>query len=272
MSKERKYSEKEISAIFKYAASAQELAGQHTTSEDGLSLAELQKIGEGSGINAAFIARAAAALDGNEAGIIQELAFGRPVALKKTISLREKMSDDDWERLVVDLREVFGTEGHLSQEGSFRKWIGLDVKVHVEPDNAAGYRVRIQTGEHRRGIIDFALGMGVIIFLISMIFWVQAIFMGKMVASVLLPGTVFLLTSLICLLPLARLPKLANERISQLQTIAARIMERANLVAPVAEAKPASDEMPAPRLSLGEAAETPASEQRTGQKNPRLRS
>ncbi|MEM7278468.1 MAG: hypothetical protein AAF385_10115 [Pseudomonadota bacterium] len=277
MSKDRKYSEKEIAAIFKYAASAQELAGEPSNAEEGLSLAELQKIGEGSGIQAEFIARAAAALDGGQTGIIQELAFGKPVALKKTIALKEKMSDDQWERIVVDMREVFGTHGHLSQEGSFRKWVGHDVQVNVEPDNTTGYRVRIEAGEQRRGAIDLALGMGVIFFLMSMIFWFQAFFLDRMIPAIVGPGIMMLIASLAPMFLLARLPKLARRRISQIETISARILERTKLTDPAVEKEvgqlaDAVAEPQGPQLSIDDSLETPLTENRNAGRNPRLRS
>ncbi len=229
MSNKRRYSEKEIEAIFKYAASAQELASQHNDDGQGLSLDELQKIGEGSGIQPEYIAQAAAILDRGGTSLIEESLFGFPLTISKVVNLSGKMSDEDWERLVVDLREMFGQEGQLKQEGSFRKCIMGDVVVHVEPTNT-GHRARIVAGEQKKGAVDFGLGLAFVIFLVSLFFWFQALFLGKMIPSVLWPGAVFLLLSMFPFVQLSLMPRWAEKRRAQLEKIAFRIKERAGLL------------------------------------------
>ena len=228
MSDKRRYSEQEIEAIFKYAASAQELASQHQSDGQGLSLEELQKIGEGTGISPEFIAQAAAVLDGGGGSYIVESLFGFPLMMTKHIPLPGKMDDEDWERLVVDLRELFGMEGVLSQEGSFRKCVMGDMAVHVEPTNS-GHRVRIVVGEQKKGANDLGLGFGSIMFLVSLIFWFQAFFLGKMTPAVVWPGIILLLVSLAPLVPLLFSHGWAAKHKLQIEKIVYRIKERAQL-------------------------------------------
>ena len=115
MSAEHRYSEQEIAAIFKQAAEAQEAAQQQKSPGEGLTLAELQQIGQETGITPEFIARAAAAVDRTGPSLPPTTYFGIPISVARTVDLPGPLSDDGWDQLVVDLREsvpggIFGPE------------------------------------------------------------------------------------------------------------------------------------------------------------------
>ena len=54
------------------------------------------------------------------------------------------MTDAQWERLVVDLRDTFGAAGRVRSDGTFRSWRNGNLQVLVEPDGE-GTRVRFRT-------------------------------------------------------------------------------------------------------------------------------
>ncbi len=168
MSKERKYSEQEIAAIFKYAASAQEFAGQHNDNEDGLSLAELQKIGEGSGIqNLRLLPVQLLRWMPGRPGIIQELAFGRPVALKKDHRAEgeNELTINGSGLLSTCARYLVHTVNCKARKGPSVSGLG---KMFRCMSNQIMLRVTesvLKLGNSRRGVIDLALGMGADFFL-----------------------------------------------------------------------------------------------------------
>jgi hypothetical protein len=68
------------------------------------------------------------------------------------------MTDAEWERLVVDLRETFAARGVIRTEGSFRQWSNGNLQVLVEPDGE-GQRVRFRTVRGMsRSLMFFGLG------------------------------------------------------------------------------------------------------------------
>jgi hypothetical protein len=70
--------------------------------------------------------------------------LGITVGVGKTIELDRKLTDDEWDRLVVDLRETFDRRGTVKQEGSFRQWTNGALQVLLEP-TPTGQRVRMST-------------------------------------------------------------------------------------------------------------------------------
>ncbi len=142
MPSDRRYDEKQIAAIFEQAAHAQEAAQQQTGG--GLTLAELQEIGASAGIDPAFIRRAAAVVDHTPKTLDAPTLLGIPVGVGRTIDLPGDFTDDDWERLVVDVRQTFRAKGRIEQHGNLRQWSNGNLHVLVEP-TATGHRVRFRT-------------------------------------------------------------------------------------------------------------------------------
>jgi hypothetical protein len=70
--------------------------------------------------------------------------LGLPIGVGRTIDLDRELSQAEWERLVVDLRETFDARGTTRQEGSFRQWTNGNLQVLVEP-TANGHRIRLST-------------------------------------------------------------------------------------------------------------------------------
>ncbi len=148
---ERRYSEQEIAAIFRAAAEQPETTEPETAAADGLTLAQLQSIGREVGLSPEAIARAAHGVDLRP---VQARSFlGFPLAVTHTVQLQRHLTDDDWDRLVVQLREVFGARGRVRSEGSLRQWSNGNLHVLLEPTDQ-GHRIRFGTvhGGARAGI------------------------------------------------------------------------------------------------------------------------
>ncbi len=139
---ERRYSEQEIAAIFRAAAEQPPEMEQETGSTDGLTLGQLQAIGREVGLTPEAIAHAALGVD--RAPIGTRTFLGLPLAVNHTVQLQRRLSDDEWERLVVQLREVFAARGRLRSEGSLREWSNGNLHVLLEPTEL-GHRIRFGT-------------------------------------------------------------------------------------------------------------------------------
>jgi len=140
---ERRFSDEEVAAIFQRATEAQQNPERRLPSGEGLTLAELQDIGRQVGIAPELVVHAAASLV--QVGSSTSRKFlGLPIGVGRTIELDRQLSQDEWERLVVDLRETFDARGTTRQEGSFRQWTNGNLQVLVEP-TANGQRIRLNT-------------------------------------------------------------------------------------------------------------------------------
>lgn len=156
---ERRFNEIEVAAIFERATEAREtLQRQLPSGEGGLTLAELQEIGREVGISSDLIVQAAHTID--QAGRQTSRKWlGLPIGVGRTVALDRKLTEEEWERLVVDLRETFDARGIVRHEGSLRSWSNGNLQALLEP-TATGHRLRLRTvkGDARSMIIT-GLGM-----------------------------------------------------------------------------------------------------------------
>lgn len=142
MPKERRYNEQEIAAIFEQAAQAQ-AARQHGPSpKQGLTLAELQEVGQEVGLSPEAIAEAVRTV-GFPSETTTDRTWGVVKQLARTVNFPEPFSDEDWELLVVDLRDTFGGKGEIKRDGTLREWTYGNVHALVEPTDT-GSRLRIE--------------------------------------------------------------------------------------------------------------------------------
>src|SRR5512139_1975656 len=140
---ERRYNDDEVEAIFARASEAESETPQRSLSGEGRTLAELQAIGREAGLSSEAIAQAARALE-QPAQPPTGTFLGLPLGVARTVALPRRLTEDEWERLVVQLRETFNARGVLRSEGSFRSWSNGNLQVLLEPDGA-GQRVRFRT-------------------------------------------------------------------------------------------------------------------------------
>jgi len=140
---DRRFSEDEVAAIFKRATEAQQSRQKLLPSGEGMTLEELQEIGREVGISPVLLKQAALSIE--HAGSVTSRRFlGLPVGVGRTVDLGRRLTEQEWERLVVDLRETFDARGIVKQEGSFRQWTNGNLQALVEP-TPSGHRVRLRT-------------------------------------------------------------------------------------------------------------------------------
>lgn len=139
----RRYSDEEVAAIFAKAIEAEGPALVQSPRDEGLSLIDLQAIGRDVGLAPEAVARAAHSL---EAGAPAESRtfLGFPIAVERTIMLNRRLTEEEWELLVVKLRDAFDAKGRVSASGSFRQWTNGNLQALLEP-TTAGHRLRLRT-------------------------------------------------------------------------------------------------------------------------------
>ncbi len=144
MSNEYRYTEVEIALIFEQAAEAQEHAQSQRAHGEGLTLPELQEIGSDAGISPEFVARAAASLVDAPSTQATKSTLGFPLTVERTVNLPGPFSGEEWDRLVVDLRETFRASGTVERHGELREWRNGNLHALVEPTDT-GHRLRMRT-------------------------------------------------------------------------------------------------------------------------------
>ncbi len=155
---ERRYSEDEVAAIFERAAEAQHTGQDRLPSGEGMTLAQLQDIGGEVGIAPELVAQAAAAIERGAASPARSF-LGFPIGVGRTVQLNHRLSEEEWERLIVDLRETFDARGKVSADGAFRQWTNGNLQALLEP-TPTGHRLRLQTVKgDARGLMMAGLGM-----------------------------------------------------------------------------------------------------------------
>ena len=141
---ERHYTDDEVAAIFRVAAEGSESRTLPSSNADGLTLRDLQSIARDVGIAPDAVAEAARSLDRPLARPALRTFLGLPIAVERTVSLNRRLTDAEWELLVVELREVFGARGTLRAQGSLREWSNGNLRAFLEP-TSTGHRLRLAT-------------------------------------------------------------------------------------------------------------------------------
>jgi hypothetical protein len=217
---ERRFNEDEVAAIFQRAAEAQQTSQRQLPSGEGMTLSELQEIGREVGLSPELVVQAAKALErgGRETS---RRFLGLPVGVGRTIDLDRKLSDEEWDRFVVDLRETFDARGTLRHEGSLRQWTNGNLQALLEP-TATGHRIRLRTvkGDARSMLIGGLAMLGVATtMLISAAFRAGGVDAGMLASQgflVAMGAGMFGIGAL-------RLPSWARLRRQQMEDVAARI-------------------------------------------------
>lgn len=140
--RKRRFSDDDMQRIFAKAAELSTRALPERTPDEGYSLEALIDIGRQVGLDASVITTAARSLDVISAPTPR--MFGVPVGVGRAVQLDRTLSADEWQRLVVQLRERFGAVGTISERMGLRQWANGNLRVMVEP-TGRGDRVRMQT-------------------------------------------------------------------------------------------------------------------------------
>lgn len=153
---DRRYTDEEVAAIFAKAIEAEKPTLEAPAREGGLTLNELHDIARDVGIAPDVVTRAANSLDAGAPAQARTF-LGFPIAVERTVVLNRRLTDAEWELLVVKLREAFDAKGRLSAYGSFRQWTNGNLQALLEPTQAGGHRLRIRT---RRAASQASMRMG----------------------------------------------------------------------------------------------------------------
>ena len=158
---ERRYDDQEVAAIFRAAAEGEgsQTPDPQPAHDDGLSLTDLRLIARDVGLSESAVERAAASLDLRVARSDRSF-LGLPIGVSRSVDLGRRLTDDEWERLVVRFREVFRARGRMRSEGSLRQWTNGNLQVLLEP-TATGQRVRFAT-LHGAARSSITIGLGLL--------------------------------------------------------------------------------------------------------------
>jgi hypothetical protein len=214
---ERRYSDAEIAAIFRAAAELPEPVDPQEDPGTGLTLAQLQAIGREVGLPPEAIARAARTLD--IPPVRAKTFLGLPLGVTHTVPLHRRVSDAEWERLVVQLRDVFDARGRLWAAGSIREWTNGNLQVLLEPAED-GHQLRFKTVH---GGAQAALMGGLVLMGMA-----AALTVSSAIAGALDQATteiaVLALSGLVMIANRAwRLPRWARTRAQQMVTLGLRL-------------------------------------------------
>lgn len=214
----RRYNDDEIAAIFQKAAEGPQSAPHHAAHEDGMTLAELQDIGREAGISPDAVAIAAQSLDIAPRAVEQRL-FGAPISVERTIALDRRLTEAEWERLVVELREVFNARGSVRSDGSFRQWTNGNLQALLEP-TATGHRLRLSTV---KGNVRFSMAAGAAMLGVGVVMSLTAAVAGHL--GVVAPQAIIMSLAGIGTVASGalQLPRWARLRARQMEAITARL-------------------------------------------------
>lgn len=219
---ERRFSDSEVAQIFERATTGH--AVQDTRMAERMTLAELQRIGREVGIPAEQIARAALSLSPGEAKPTQRL-LGFTTGVEHVVHLERRLTEEEWERFVVEVRETFDARGRMTSEGSLRQWSNGNLQVLLEP-TAGGQRVRFRTV---KGTAPGTVGGGLAIGTAGVIGEITAVLTGAgddlgLVASF---GVLCALGIGMVATTALRLPRWAGTRKAQMEDLGARVVAMA---------------------------------------------
>lgn len=218
---ERRFNDEQVAEIFQRAAEAQQTARKQLTAgetPDGMTLRELQEIGKEVGLSPELIAQAAKSVS-LPVRTTSRRFLGLPIGVGRTVDLERKLTDDEWDRLVVDLRETFDARGAIRHEGSFRQWTNGNLQALLEP-SPTGHRLRLRTfkGDAMASIIGGAAMLSASAVGLATMFVQGA--QGGAYASLSLIGA---MGAVLLGAGAVRLPSWARQRERQMEDVAARL-------------------------------------------------
>jgi len=218
---ERRYGEEEIREIFSLATTGGMRDGSLPGESGGLTLDELQRIGQEAGIEPARVAQAAERLDARGRPAPVRRSFGLPIGVSRVVDLPRAPTDREWEQLISEFRTTFGTQGRTTTSGGLREWSQGELYISVEPTER-GEQLRLSTLKSDAVVLN---GLGVVLGAMSVL-------MGAVVAADGKPGKALVILGMfggMALLAfganLIRLPGWARERERQMEAIAERAVK-----------------------------------------------
>jgi hypothetical protein len=214
---ERRYNDKEIAAIFRAAAETPPGPQREVPQDEGLTLADLQAIGREVGMAPDAIAHAARTVD-VRLGAGARTVLGLPIGVSRTVQLNRRLSDEEWERFVVQLREVFNARGRTRSDGALRQWTNGNLQVLLEPTDT-GHRLRFGT---LHGAASAWIGGGFVVLGIAAVTAAVSAFSGTLGEAVYGLGFLAVMGTGMIVSGALRLPGWARLRSRQMEELAVR--------------------------------------------------
>jgi hypothetical protein len=218
MDSNRRYTEAEVEEILRRATNVSEASDRSLASFEGMTLAELQDIAGEVGIDPLQVSRAATALDRREATPSLTRTFmGAKIGVGRTAQFDRRLTQEEWHRLVLDLRDTFDAKGKVREEGSFREWTNGNLQALLEPTDT-GERLRLKTvkGDAKPALVGGLTMAGVFSVLLIL---------GTLSGSFTDPTNLFwiLAGGALFAVQRIRLPRWAETRELQMEGIVARL-------------------------------------------------
>ncbi|MDX1393023.1 MAG: hypothetical protein R3195_01485 [Gemmatimonadota bacterium] len=210
-----------MSEIFALATGAGGASVPALREPEGLTLAELQDVAREVGLPPDRVARAAAVVDARSERLPRRTMLGSPVTVGRVVDLPRDMTDREWQILVADLRQTFDAKGEVSSEGGVREWSNGNLHAVLERTES-GHRLRMGTrkGNAPEIAMTGAVGIGMSIFMS-----IAMISAGKVGIELILPAFFAIAGTLALLANVLGLPRWADERERQMDSIAVRVRE-----------------------------------------------
>ncbi len=155
---ERRFDKAEVAAIIERATKWREPGRQPVPLGDGLTLDQVKEIGRDIGIAPNVIAGAADVVKDGGTTVIWRF-LGLPMRVERNVKLRRHFSEDEWEQVVADLREIFNAAGVLEEDGSLRQWSNGNLQVVLEA-NAITQLIRLRTFK-ANALVLIGAGLGI---------------------------------------------------------------------------------------------------------------
>jgi hypothetical protein len=217
----RRYKDEEVREIFSLATTGNARDPSLPAESDGLTLDELQRIGQEAGIEPARVAQAAERFDARGRPAPVRRSFGLPVGVSRVVDLPRAPTDREWERLISEFRTTFGAQGTTLTSGGLREWSQGNLHISIEPTEH-GEQLRLSSLKDDGIALN---GFGLVLSGMSVL-------MGAVVAAAGKPGKALLVLGMFGGMALAafganliRLPRWARERERQMEAIAEHVVK-----------------------------------------------
>lgn len=212
----RRYGDEEVREIFSLATTGDARDQSLPAESGGLTLDDLQRIGQEAGIEPSRVAEAAHKLDARGRQAPVRRSFGLPIGVSRVVDLPRAPTDREWEQLISEFRTTFGAQGYATTSGGLREWSQGNLHISVEPTEH-GEQLRLSTLKSDAVSLN-ALGL---------MMGGMSVLMGAVIAAAGKPGKALVLVGMFGGIALAafganlvRLPRWARERERQMEALA----------------------------------------------------
>ncbi len=212
----RRYGDEEVREIFSLATTGGTGDPSLPAESGGMTLDELQRIGQEAGIEPARVAQAAASLDSRGKPAPVRRAFGLPIGVSRVVDLPRAPTDREWEQLVSQFRTTFGAQGRTTTSGGLREWSHGNLHISVEPTER-GEQLRISM---RNDTAEGLNALGLLTGGLSVLMGAVAAVAGKGEQALVVLGMFGGMSLAAFGANLVRLPRWARERERQMEAIA----------------------------------------------------